>query len=348
MAFFDGTRRRERFGQVFLPAVLSRAYLAWCHAELGTFAEGRPSGKKGFGLPRRLLTPAALCVPIGGLVCCPSAKETCPGRSPCSNGPWASVRMRTSQPMFPRMAAALGAAYTLAGRVADAVPLLTQAMEQAIAVERVDVQMLCRLPLGEAQLLAGRLEEAQTLAEQALMLAREHQERGNQAYALRLLGDIAARREPPEGEPAEAYYRQALALAEELGMRPLQAHCHRGLGTAVRRDRPAGAARTALSAALDAVPGHGHDLLASPDGGSPGPGRRVMTVGKGRISARIRSTHVMQGLSSLSQRERAGGEGLGGLAHPSEAPHPNPLPAGEGTEGVLYRTPEGILDRQSP
>ena len=30
---------------------------------------------------------------------------------------------------------------------------------------------------------------------------------------------------------AATFYQQALALAEELGMRPLQAHCHRGLGT---------------------------------------------------------------------------------------------------------------------
>jgi hypothetical protein len=34
---------------------------------------------------------------------------------------------------------------------------------------------------------------------------------------------------------AEDYYRQALALAEELGMRPLIAHCHVGLGKLYRR-----------------------------------------------------------------------------------------------------------------
>ena len=140
---------------------------------------------------------------------------------------------------FPWMAAALGAAYTLAGRVADAVPLLTQAMEQTTAMEMVGFQALCSLPLGEAHLLAGRLEEAHTLAERALALARAHQERGNQAYALRLLGEIAAQRDPPEVEQAEAHYRQALALAEELGMRPLQAHCHLGLGT-LYAGRPAG------------------------------------------------------------------------------------------------------------
>jgi tetratricopeptide (TPR) repeat protein len=132
---------------------------------------------------------------------------------------------------FPLMAGALGAAYTLSGRVADAVRLLMQALEQTIATEMLGFQALCSLPLGEAHLLADRLEEAHALAEQALTLARAHQERGNQAYAVRLLGDIAARREPPESASAETHYRQALALAEELGMRPLQAHCHLGLGT---------------------------------------------------------------------------------------------------------------------
>ena len=90
------------------------------------------------------------------------------------------------------MAAALGAAYTLDRRVADAVPLLTQALEQSTATERAHVEMLCSLSLGEAQLLAGRLEEAHTLAERALVLARAHQERGHEAYVLRLLGDIAS------------------------------------------------------------------------------------------------------------------------------------------------------------
>jgi tetratricopeptide (TPR) repeat protein len=152
---------------------------------------------------------------------------------------------------FSQMAAALGAAYTLAGRVADAVPLLTQAIEQTIAMERVDSQVLCSLSLGEAQMLARRLEEAQALAERAQALAREHQERGNEAYALRLLGDIAARRDAPVVEQAEAYYHQALALADALGMRPLQAHCHLGLGTWYLQRDQRQQAHTALTTAVD-------------------------------------------------------------------------------------------------
>jgi tetratricopeptide (TPR) repeat protein len=152
---------------------------------------------------------------------------------------------------FPLMAAALGAAYTLGGRVADAVPLLTQAVEQATARETVAYQVLCRLSLGEAQMLAHRLEEAHALAERALTHAREHQEHGHQAYALRLLGEIAARRESPESALAEAHYCQALALAEELGMRPLVAHCHRDLGTLYATIDQREQARAELSAAID-------------------------------------------------------------------------------------------------
>src|SRR4029450_7519759 len=112
-------------------------------------------------------------------------------------------------------------------------------------------QALCSLPLGEAQMLAGHLEEAHTLAERALALAREYQEQANRAYPLRLLGEIPARRDPSEVELAEAHYRQALALAEDLGMRPLQAHCHRGLGTLYAMTGQREQARTALSTAIE-------------------------------------------------------------------------------------------------
>jgi hypothetical protein len=52
---------------------------------------------------------------------------------------------------------------------------------------------------------------------------------------LRLLGEIAAQADPPDLESADAHYRQALARADELSMRPLVAHCHLGLGKLYRR-----------------------------------------------------------------------------------------------------------------
>ena len=152
---------------------------------------------------------------------------------------------------FHRVAAALGAAYTLAGRVTDAVTLLAQAMEQTMATETVGEQALCGLSLGDAQMLAGHLAEAHALAERTLALAHAHQERGHQAYALRLLGDIGTRSEPLESDQAEAHYQQTLALAEELGMRPLAAHCHRSIGELYIRLGRRDDARVELSAAIE-------------------------------------------------------------------------------------------------
>jgi tetratricopeptide (TPR) repeat protein len=145
----------------------------------------------------------------------------------------------------------LGAGYALAGRCADAVPLLMRALEQATASGTIIHQALCGLSLGEAQMLAGHLEEAHALTEGMLAHARERQERGYQAYALRLLGEIAAWREPPARDQAEAHYRQALALADALGMRPLQAHCHLGLGTLYAKIGRLEQAHAALSTAIE-------------------------------------------------------------------------------------------------
>ena len=109
----------------------------------------------------------------------------------------------------------------------------------------------CSPPWARRICCAGRLEEARTLAARALEHARTYQERGYEAYALRLLGEIAAHRDPPEVEEAEANYRQALALAEELGMRPLQAHCHLGLGTLYAKTGQREQAHAELSAAIE-------------------------------------------------------------------------------------------------
>jgi hypothetical protein len=64
-----------------------------------------------------------------------------------------------------------------------------------------------------------------------------------------LLGDIASRLDRFDAEKGEAHYRQALALAEELGLRPLMAHCHLGLGALYRRARKRQQAREHLAAA---------------------------------------------------------------------------------------------------
>jgi tetratricopeptide (TPR) repeat protein len=153
--------------------------------------------------------------------------------------------------MLPGQAAALGLAYALEGRVAAGLVLGEQGVEQTVASGRARSLAFVVACLSEAYLLAGRLEEARQRAEQAVDLARQYKQRGNEAWALWLLGESTARQTSPEHERAAGHYRQALALADELGMRPLQAHCHRGLGMLYVKTGLREQARTALSTAIE-------------------------------------------------------------------------------------------------
>src|SRR5262249_27110115 len=223
----------------------------WARAGVGSLAEGRAGGEGGLRIGGAVDPPASVMeafLVIGRLAL---LQGDLPRALPLLERALGLCQEADFPALFPATAVVLGAAYTLAGRVADAVPLLTQAMEQTIAMERVGPKGNCSLSLGEAQMLAGHLEEAHAFAEQALGLARERQERGHEAYALRLLGEIAAHRTPPDVDEAVAHYRQALALAEELGMRPLQAHCHLGLGVLYQWVGKRERARAALSTAIE-------------------------------------------------------------------------------------------------
>jgi tetratricopeptide (TPR) repeat protein len=231
--------------------VESRAVLAQCHAERGTFAEGLVLGEEGLRIAEAATHPTSIMVASWGLGVLFLRQGNLPRALTLLERAVSICREADLPFFFPQMASALGAAYTLAGRAADTVPLLTQALEQITVMELMGLQALCRLSLGDVQMLAGRLEEAHAVAERALAFSCEHQERSNQAYALRLLGEIAARREPPESDQARNCYRQALALAEKLGMRPLMAHCHLGLGTMYAKSAQHKHAHAELSAAIE-------------------------------------------------------------------------------------------------
>jgi tetratricopeptide (TPR) repeat protein len=251
LAMLEGERRDERFGQPVLPAVACRTYLSLCLAEMGAFAEGIVVGEEGLRIAEAVNHPLSLVVAYRGV-----------GPACLRQG-----NLHQALPLLERavslceeadllfhlslLAQALGEAYVLCGRVDEAVRLLERVLEQTTASGRRVIQALLLSTLGEAHLCAGHLEEARTLAARTLEYFHTHQERGREAYALRLLGDIAACCDPPEVEEAEASYHQALALTEELGMRPLQAHCHLGLGTLYTKMGWREQAHTELVAAID-------------------------------------------------------------------------------------------------
>ncbi|PYM11670.1 MAG: hypothetical protein DMD81_26245 [Candidatus Rokuibacteriota bacterium] len=102
-------------------------------------------------------------------------------------------------------------------------------MQERVAPQGEEQRRLANAWLDEGV----RLDDAERFADQALALSRDRGERGGEIWALWLQGEIAFRRGPDVIELAAERYEQALALATELGMRPLMAHCHAGLARAV-------------------------------------------------------------------------------------------------------------------
>jgi len=133
---------------------------------------------------------------------------------------------------IPFVAAILGAAYGLARRAVDGLPLVAGAVEEFRRRQTHNWPALILLCAGATYLSAGRIDEASSHAREALALTRRLEARAAEAHALCLTGDIAL---PASGDDAEGSYRAALTPAQDLGMRPLVAHCHLGLGKLYRR-----------------------------------------------------------------------------------------------------------------
>jgi tetratricopeptide (TPR) repeat protein len=230
VASLEGALVREYFDLTALPAVLSRAYLAWGLAELGAFAEGIATGEEGVWMAKTVDHPYSLLIASGGLGMLYLLKGECHQALPVLEASVELCRVWNIRDWFPLIASTLGAVYTVSGRMTEALPLLEQAVNQATSMGILCAQSRRVAQLSEALLLVGRWEEAVRLAGRAHELAREQHERGHQAWVLRLLGKIHVHGLPPEIGQAEDEVLQARALAEALGVRPLQAHCYLDLG----------------------------------------------------------------------------------------------------------------------
>jgi tetratricopeptide (TPR) repeat protein len=245
-----GELLRERFGLTALASVISRAWLARCLAELGAFPEGIAHAEEAVRIAEAVDHPNSLIHAYLGVGFLSVRKRDLARAIPVLERGLDLCRVYNIRLWFPETASALGCAYAGAGRVAEALPLLEQAEQRGTAMGTMGGQSLLVAYVSEAYLMAGRMQEAVQLAGRALDLSRDYKERGHEAWALRLLGEVAAHQNPPEVEPAAHHYRQALALADELGMRPLVAHCHLGLGTLYARTGQREQARAELSTAI--------------------------------------------------------------------------------------------------
>jgi tetratricopeptide (TPR) repeat protein len=227
----------------------SRAWLVRTLSTLGAFAEGRRHGEEALRLATlegRGMTPTIVHRSLGYLYLDQGDLEHAiwmldQGLTLCR----ASGNRVDLRPL----AAGLGYASALQGRLAEGCALLEEAVSESTRTGAR--RAFYSTWLSEACRLGGHGAEAWQHARQALALARRQKTRGYEAHALHQLGTVYAYANPPDIAQAETHYRQALTLAEERGMRPLQAHCHRGLGTLYAKTGQREQARTVLATAID-------------------------------------------------------------------------------------------------
>jgi tetratricopeptide (TPR) repeat protein len=219
----------ERFRLAGFPAVGSRINLVQCLAELGEFEEGVPLADEAVRLAESIEDPYSQVFAYFGAGMLWLLKGELPRAIGVLEHGLALCEALALPLMFPPVGASLGAAYALSGRVGEAIPLLERAVAAATSMNLANRYSSFLARLGEAYLLAGRPADARALGERALRFARDHRERGHEAYALRLLAEVAAAGEPGPREGAESPARQALELAEALEMRPLQSQCRLAL-----------------------------------------------------------------------------------------------------------------------
>jgi class 3 adenylate cyclase/tetratricopeptide (TPR) repeat protein len=263
---------RERFGTGSLPAGQSRSYMAISLVDLGKFAEAVSVAEEAVRIANEADTAHGQVIAAYAVGLAYLCKGDFDRAIPQLEQTLHRCRVVPIPLNIRLLASALGYAYALSGRLADGVSLLEQAVQQAEALRVFSRYALLLVWLGKAYQLANRMEAAQTVAERAFEHTRLNKERGHQAYALWLRGEIITHEPDPDVGQAETTYLQAFAIANELGMRPLQAHCHLGLGTLYRKVGLLQQARTELSVSIELFDSmemtfwlrQAHTLLAEP------------------------------------------------------------------------------------
>jgi tetratricopeptide (TPR) repeat protein len=192
VAALEGELARERFGLPYLPSVFSRTWLVWCLAELGAFDAGLAIGQEAIQIAEANEQPWDLLAAYRGVGLLFLGKGDIQAAIPCFERCLGLCQTWDISGWFAIIAAQLGYTCALSGRMSEALPLLEQAIGQVPSKRSVYHSRLLGY-LSEAYLLDGRPDDALPLAVSALEISSSRKERGFQAYALRLIGEIAAR-----------------------------------------------------------------------------------------------------------------------------------------------------------
>ena len=228
----DGKSRAERFGMAVIPLAMSEYLLATALASLGRFDEAIGHGETGVRLAEENDHPLTLFMGLLQLGWVHLGRGDFPRAARVLERSLDLGRTWQFVDRLPDVTASLGTVYAAVGRTEESLALVASAVKASRARQGHVAPAAILFAAGRAYLVVGRIDEANNLAREALALTRQLGARGMEARALCLTADIAA---ASDAENVEGYYREALALAEPRGMRPLVAHCHFGLGKFHRR-----------------------------------------------------------------------------------------------------------------
>jgi predicted ATPase/class 3 adenylate cyclase len=241
---------KRRLGLAFgSPYLLGCCFLAWCFALLGDFARGLEYGRLAVGTAETSGQPQAQAAAYAYYAVTLALKGEFPEALGWAERAAGICETKQILAWLPTTYLARGWARAWSGRMADGLTDLEQGvtMSEGLGVKVSLSQYYLRW--AQALLLAEKVSEARRLAEKALDLARATNERGTEAEAYLLLGEIAAAEDSPRLEPALSSYLHATALADELGIRPISARCHLALGQLRRWSGDQGAAEVELALA---------------------------------------------------------------------------------------------------
>jgi class 3 adenylate cyclase/tetratricopeptide (TPR) repeat protein len=245
---------RSTPGEMRVWCIKSQARLAEVLGMLGEFAEGRRHGEEALRLammdePWQRDAPIYARARLGSLYHAQGDLDA--AIRVCEEG-LALCRATGNRAPLWAILGGLGEAYAHTGRLVEGLALLEDARRDDLRTGRLGSSYVTHLrQLSVVYVLARRIDEAWQHASQALDLARQLKTCGEEAHALFQLGAVHAQASPPDVPQAEARYQEALTRAEELGMRPLWAHCHYGLGTLYAKTGRPAQARTELTTAID-------------------------------------------------------------------------------------------------
>ena len=188
--------------QASLPGVLvqvtARSYQSMFLAEIGEFAEALAIGREGMEVAQRINHPWNIVLAywqVGSFHLAKGELEEATRllQHAVSLGrEWGSTRSAAMA------ACGLGYALALSGRAVEGIDLVERGMRETDGVGMTWLRGRHLTYLGESYLLGGRHDQAGAAATEALTFSRQRKERGFEAWALRLKGEVASQH--PRGD----------------------------------------------------------------------------------------------------------------------------------------------------